>query len=343
MREKLFLGHYKGCHCQGFAIDTEHRYAYHSYAYPTKLVKIDMEGNVIGSVENIKGHLGCIDYCDEDGKLYASVERKGWPELEDMFFVAIFDVNKIDRLNMDAEQDDIMRVIRLKTVEEDYAGNSISNGKEYLHKYGCSGIDGLTIGPDFGADKDSKRYLHVCVGIFGDTERVDNDHQIILQYEFDDWWDKAKTLSKSSLSDACIEENPRKTYYVYTGNTTWGIQNFEYDEYTGDYFAFVYAGKKPGFTNYNVFFIDGAKKAEWNVLKGKNISGWELSLRKSGTSKTGAAGSFFPSGSMGAYSLGDGRFYFVEHDNSDIENVEINAVLYRLKEEDSLWLFEKEI
>jgi hypothetical protein len=204
MNKKIFSGHWgkHNCHCQGMAMDTQRKYIY--YSFTTKVVKTDLYGNVIGTVGNILGHLGCIDYCDEDGKLYASLEYKQDKigkdilallgcenvDITEGFFIAIFDVEKITRLDMDAEKDDVMRVVRLKTVEEDFKGINVYDGKEYAHRYGCSGIDGVTIGPDFGCAKNSKKYLHVCYGIYGDVEREDNDHQIILQYDFYDWWNK---------------------------------------------------------------------------------------------------------------------------------------------------------
>lgn len=355
MNKKIFSGHWgkHNCHCQGMAMDTQRKYVY--YSFTTKVVKTDLYGNVIGTVGNILGHLGCIDYCDEDGKLYASLEYKQDKigkdilallgcenvDITEGFFIAIFDVEKITRLDMDAEKDDVMRVVRLKTVEEDFKGINVYDGKEYAHRYGCSGIDGVTIGPDFGCAKNSKKYLHVCYGIYGDVEREDNDHQIILQYDFYDWWKKAQRLQRNFLKDAYEEKNPRNKYFVYTGNTTYGVQNLEYDEYTGDYFAFVYAGRKAQFPNYNTFFIDGAVKPKWQNLKGKNVEGWELSLRKSGRDRSGSTGIYFSYGSMGAYSLGDGRFYFVEPDNSAPENTAVNAVLYQLIENDNEWTFER--
>jgi hypothetical protein len=38
---------------------------------------------------------------------------------------------------------------------------------------------------------------------------------------------------------------PEAKYFVYTGNTTFGVQNLEYDAYTGDFLAAVYNGRKP--------------------------------------------------------------------------------------------------
>ncbi|MBE7068847.1 MAG: hypothetical protein E7381_06075 [Clostridiales bacterium] len=340
-------------HCQGFAVDTQRKYVY--YSFTTRLIKADMNGNMVGSVENIFGHLGCMDFCDIDGKVYASLEYKkdsiGQGILQKMgidpnaisegFFIAIFDVDKIDRLNMDAEKDGVMKVVRLRTVENDYKGTSISNGKELAHVHGCSGIDGLTIGTEFGCDKNSRKFLHVCYGIYGDTERKDNDYQVILQYDFEDWWKNASSISQVSFDKLYEEKAPRNQYFLYTGNTTFGIQNLEYDEYTGDYFATVYPGTKPQFTNYTMFYIDGSKKAEWKPLKGKNMEGLEISLRNAGKNKSGATGSFFPHGSMGTYSLGDGCFYFIQASfPGDETRSAVDAVAYRLVETDDEWRFE---
>lgn len=76
-----------------------------------------MEGNIIGSVKGLAGHLGCIAYNYDDGRVYGSLEYKhdsigeyilknllgDGTEVEDGWYVAIFDVDKIDRMDMDAE------------------------------------------------------------------------------------------------------------------------------------------------------------------------------------------------------------------------------------------------
>ena len=47
-------------HVQGIAVDEERGYVY--YSFTTILLKTDFEGNPVGSVENIAGHLGCITF-----------------------------------------------------------------------------------------------------------------------------------------------------------------------------------------------------------------------------------------------------------------------------------------
>ena len=106
----------KAGHIQGVAVDTKHEYIYVSFT--TVLVKLDMQGRIIGSVSGILGHLGCLDFNDEDGRLYGSLEYKNdaigrgimkqegvSKQLKTGFYIAIFDVAKIDRIGMNAEKD----------------------------------------------------------------------------------------------------------------------------------------------------------------------------------------------------------------------------------------------
>ena len=147
------------------------------------------------------------------------------------------------------------------------------------HRYGCSGIDGTAIGPIPGAGKDSPSMLMVAYGIYRDLDRKDNDCQVILQYDWRKFADVAKPLSQLAPHHEGLPADER--YFVYTGNTTYGIQNLEYDPFTGDYFAAVYEGKKPEFPNYRLFVIDGAvAPAETEIPglggeRGRHLAGGE--------------------------------------------------------------------
>ena len=123
-------GDWKGGHIQGIAVDRERKYIYCSYT--TEFIKLDMDGNLIGSVRGFTGHLGCMAYNYEDGRVYASLEYKNdaigrgildrlgiQEEIQNAFYVAIFDVDKIDRPDMNAETDDVMTTVWLKEVAED--------------------------------------------------------------------------------------------------------------------------------------------------------------------------------------------------------------------------------
>ena len=59
-------------HCQGIAVDGKREYIY--YSFTTALIKTDLEGNVVGTVTGLLGHLGCIAFNEEDGRVYGSLE-----------------------------------------------------------------------------------------------------------------------------------------------------------------------------------------------------------------------------------------------------------------------------
>ena len=61
-------------HVQGIAVDLERGYIY--FSFTTKLLKMDFEGNLIGSVDGMTGHLGCLTVNPEDGRVYGSLEYK---------------------------------------------------------------------------------------------------------------------------------------------------------------------------------------------------------------------------------------------------------------------------
>ena len=350
MKDKIFSGFFGNCHCQGIAVDKKRGFIY--YSFTTKLVKCDLDGTLIGTVDNVVGHLGCIDFNESDGRLYASLEYKNdaigkgilgalgkTDELSVAFYIAIFDVDKIDRVGMDAERDGVMRTVFLRTVLDDYFGTAKIGGREYEHIHGCSGIDGITFGPDFGAP-DGRRYLSVCYGIYSDVFRPDNDYQVILQYDADGWWDSVARPILQSDMHSSGPDAPRRKYFVFTGNTTYGVQNFEYDEYTGDYFMCVYRGKKPEFPNYPMYVIDGSRAAVESELLGCGEWGLVLALRDTGEGENGIYGINFPHGSTGFCSLGDGNFYVSEHFSAE-EGQATNVYLYRLLREGGKWEFSR--
>ena len=309
-------------HVQGIAFDAEQKYVYISFT--TTLVKADLEGNIVGSVTGLTGHLGCIAFNKDDGKVYGSIEYKhdsigkgiigrldgkSLAE-EDAFYIAIFDVDKLDREGMDAEKDGVMKAVYLPDVVADYAYNE--NGIN--HRYGCSGIDGTAIGRVPGSPEGSPSMLLVAYGIYRDLERKDNDCQVILQYDWRKFDSVAKPLSQLEPHHSGLDCDER--YFVFTGNTTYGIQNLEYDAFTGDYFAAVYPGKKPEFANYPMFVIDGKVAPEEKELPGlSGETGKMLSLRQTGLceGEIKTFGYRFGYGDTGLYSLGNGYFYISHH------------------------------
>ncbi len=307
--KRLFSGFHGGCHCQGIAVDLQKGYIY--YSFTTKLVKSDLKGNIIGTVENLTGHLGCIDFHEADGRVYGSLEYKNdcigkgihdvlgiKQENEEGFYCAIFDADRIDRMGMDAEKDDVCRAVYLKEVADDYLAP--------CHRYGCSGIDGTAWGPVCGS-ADKKEYLHIAYGIYGDVNRTDNDCQVILCYDAENWWDPLAQPLLQTAPHKNGPESPVHKFFVETGNTNWGIQNLEYDRRSGDFYAAVYRGKKPQFKNYDLFVIDGSVPPECKTHPVSGETARFLTLRKQ---PDGADGIFFPYGSTGMFAFGDGNFLF---------------------------------
>ncbi len=334
--KNIFSGYWGSCHCQGIAIDQKKGYVY--YSFTTKLVKSDLNGNIIGSVDGLIGHLGCIDFNEADGKVYGSLEFKNdaigkgiWAKLgitektEDAFYIVIFDVDKIDRLDMNAESDGVMKGVYLSEVASDFNGEG-EDGK--AHKYACSGIDGTAFGP-LPMDKTGKQYLSVCYGVYGDIDRADNDYQVMLSYDASEWWDK---LAQPLNQRAMHKNGPSKSDYknfIYTGNTTYGVQNLEYDAFTGDYIMAVYNGKKEKFPNFKMYILDGKTLPTEKIHEatGEKIS--TLSLKKEGLGEGEIFGNNFPYGSTGTYAFGNGYYYFSQIGNDDEKGQYTNVVLYK--------------
>lgn len=322
MKQPIFTGTWGNCHIQGIAVDLEKGYLY--YSFTTKLVKAKLDGTIIGSVDGIIGHLGCIAFNKEDGKLYGSLEYKNDAigrgilaalgsnvSIADAFYIAIFDVEKIDRMDMNAEKDGILTTVYLSEVVADYYATA-DNG--HLHRYGCSGIDGITFGPAFGNADSDKRYLYVAYGIYSDLNREDNDHQILLCYDIVDWSIYAQPLCQDSMHKSGPAA-PQDKLFIHTGNTTYGIQNLEYDDTEKAFFMAVYPGKKNKFPNFSLFAADATKAPVLSPLVGLNESGMTVPLKPLWRfhEATGIYGSNFPSGSTGLCALGNGRWLISEN------------------------------
>ena len=323
-------------HVQGIAVDLERGYIY--FSFTTKLLKMDFEGNLIGSVDGMTGHLGCLTMNPADGRVYGSLEYKddaigkgirrtldaGQVAPEDEkdrtgFYVAIFDVDRITRPDMDAEKDRVMTTVYIKEAVDDYYAKVSNNGQELEHRFGCSGIDGVTFAPAFGQSRDGKKYLYVAYGIYGDTLRTDNDYQVILAYDTRDWKQYEQPLTQENLHKSGPEK-PLHKYFLYTGNTSWGIQNLAYDKASGNMHAAVYKGKKSHYPNYSYFVIDGSKAPERKQLQGFDpaVEAEVLSLLPEGLhdAQSDTWGWNFKWGTTGLCPIGDGYFY-ISHNAKD--------------------------
>ena len=314
---KIDAGLWNNGHIQGIAVDPINEFIY--YSFTTLLVKAKFDGTIVGSVKGLVGHLGCIDFNDEDGKVYGSLELKhdsiGQGIMrttgikiadEDAFYIAVFEVDKINAMDMDAEKDGVMRAVYIPQVAEWYAYVDEKNGIQ--HKFACSGIDGTAIGPVFGEGKESPTMLMVACGIYGDNNRQDNDNNIIMQFDWREFDKIAQPLTQ--LEPHHIGVNPDKTYFLFTGNTTWGIQNLEYDAYDNSWIVAVYNGKKPEYPNFPTYIIDGDVKPIENYVQ-YGEKGLNLTLKKTGIrhEATGIWGNNFEKGETGIYAFGNGYYY----------------------------------
>lgn len=299
-------------HCQGIAVDKKNGYVY--YSYTTLLVKCDMDGNIVGTVTNIEGHLGDIAYNEKDGKLYCgyyATDRKG-------FYIVIFDTTKITKTDIKPTKD-VVRTVYVKEAYEDYLAKVQFESEETTvtksHKYGCSGIDGVTFGPDFSGKIKNKELLTVAYGIYSDTERDDNDYQVLLQYDVSSWWDSiAKPYSAKEFHKSSPESCNGK-YFVYTGNTSYGVQTMEYFDELNIWLLSCYKGEKEQFESYRLFAIDGDVKPTKQALKGQPQTDeqYVLSLYQDG--KHDKANDIYgwnsTYGVQGMAYMGDGLFYIV--------------------------------
>lgn len=315
-------------HVQGIAVDLINGYIY--FSFTTKLIKTDLYGRIIGSVRGFSCHLGCLELDRNTGKLYASVEYKddaigqnisGSEALkrENTFYIGIFDTEKITTTNIDAETGGVFTTVYLPEVVSWYDNPTVNNGTQYDHVYGCSGVDGIAIGPQFGKT-DGENFLCIALGIYKDTKRTDNDYQVLLQYRLADLGKYAQPLDQSTPHHSGPEKASNQ-YFVYTGNTNYGTQNLEYDPYTHHWFIAAYKGSKSTFPNYPLFAIDGTVAAQMQPLKGfvPQQNGLVLTLATDGICHTasGVYGWNQNVGSVGIESLGNGYFYIASQGSSN--------------------------
>ncbi len=299
-------------HVQGLALDREAERMY--FSFTTSFLKTDLQGNVLGSIEKIQGHLGAMTFNPEDRKVYASLECKDdvigsslstFAQGRSIFYVAIIDVDKIDRVGMDSENNDAFKIVCIKEATEDYRWKE----GEVEHRYGCSGIDGVTIAPKLGKTG-GKKYLYAAYGVYGDTARKDNDYQVLLRYDLRKLNRYAGKVKFGEFYEGGPEK-PEEKYFVFTGNTNWGVQNLAYDSYSGKMFMAVYKGKKPEFPNFDIFSFSLSEKPVKSPLEG--VSYDKTKHPTIGKSETPVQGIRFKYGSTGLCPVGEGLFYISEN------------------------------
>ena len=120
----------------------------------------------------------------------------------------MIDVSRLDRVGLEAQSSEIFRTVFLPEVAADYTadldGDGVfagDTGKTADHRYGCSGIDGVSFGPQFGRT-DGPPLLTVAYGIYANLARSDNDHQVLLQYDIADWARYARTRTPPARQGA---------------------------------------------------------------------------------------------------------------------------------------------
>ena len=75
----IYSQEWKAGHIQGIAVDIQKGYIY--YSFTTMLIKADLQGNIVGTVKGLLGHLGCIEFNEEDGRIYGSLAGEHYKTL----------------------------------------------------------------------------------------------------------------------------------------------------------------------------------------------------------------------------------------------------------------------
>jgi hypothetical protein len=340
--DSIYSGKQGKFHVQGVVVDKANNCVY--FSFTDKLIKTDFSGKLIGSVTGFVGHLGDLDLSD-DGKIYGSLEYKNdaigkgisktlgaKTPIEDGFYIAIFDGSRIVRPEMDAEKEGVLRTVYIREAVTDYAIKVKDGNNVRPHRFACSGIDGVAFAPAIGNLNADKKFLYIAYGIYGDTARNDNDHQVILKYDVSGWGQYAQKLSQNKIHHAGPKK-PLEKYFVKTGNTNYGIQNLAYDPHTRNIFAAVYRGSKPEFPNYDLFVIDGKKMPVKSSITSetKKLKIKTLSLLEAGSKDptSGISGWHFKWGATGLYPIGDGLFY-ISHPSKSIDGQQQSTIhLYK--------------
>lgn len=347
--DKIHVGG-QNMHVQGLALDAEKGYMY--FSFTSRFIKTDLQGNIIGSIDRIQGHLGAMTFDPISRKVYASLECKddeigegiasklGVKKMDranSVFYVAIIDVDKVNKIGIDPENDPMFKTVCIKEACLDYKSKVKLDGQNLSHKYGCSGIDGITIGPNVGCKLEEKsnlksNYIYIAYGVYGDITRSDNDYQVILQYKLSSLEKYAKPVT-FGVMNTDGPKNYRNKFFVFTGNTNYGVQNLAYDAKTNCMFMAVYKGKKEVYPNFTLFAIDMSKPFEKEILEGVTYDSKKhkiLHLADAGLQERGIRGWRFKWGSTGLFSFGNGLWY-ISHNLKDknTKKHSCDAVLYK--------------
>lgn len=304
-------------HVQGIAVDTVRQSIY--FSFTTRFIRTDFQGHVLGTVDQIPGHLGAIALDPADGRVYASLEYKddeigrgiarqlgteGYTRQGSTFSIAVINAPRVTRMGMTMD-DDVLQTVLLPDVVRDYC-DSVAltpDGSLAPHRYACSGIDGVAFAPAPGKSR-GKQYLYVAYGIYGDTTRTDNDNQVLLRYDVTRW------------TSATTAAHPAARYYVPTGNTNYGVQNMAYDANTGALLLAVYPGSKAHLPNYSLYPVDLSCRSRKAPLEGVPYAPHrvkQLPLTAYGNGSGSIRGWHNRWGSTGIAPIGNSLFFLSEN------------------------------
>ena len=335
-------------HLQGMAADDENRYFY--FSFTDRLVKADMRtGAVVASVTGLLAggiygggaHLGDLAFWN--GRIYGSLEYKA----AEKFYIAVFDADAMTQMDMDYRESGAMRAVYMDEVTRDYtddldAGEHDNRPDSLGHRFGCSGIDGITFGRLPGDDS-GKIYLLLAYGVYGNARRTDNDNQVLLAFDPE----ALEPLPFDQNAPHTEGPTPAAKLFLHTGNTTYGVQNLEYDRESGDHWLVCYPGKKASYPNWPVYVIDGRVPPVRRLVETgghpcyAGLEGLHLSLRPAGAYHplSGVWGIPMMPGNAdtGFVSLGGDLFYVAESGRLEDGRQFGRAVLCRLDRENCLF------
>jgi hypothetical protein len=220
---------------------------------------------------------------------------------------------------MNADTSGVMTTVYLPEVVADYTADLDGDGKfagdsarTADHRYGTSGIDGISFGPRLGQPH-GPIMLTVAYGIYLNANRTDNDHQVLLTYDVRSWGLYAQPLDQTSPHRSGPAD-PVDKVFVRTGNTRFGVQTLEYDPDTRMWLIGAYAGTKNAFPNYTLFAVEASAPPQMGPLIGVpgGATGRTVPLADAGmTDPTTGIRGWRGHAPVGLESLGDGRFYVV--------------------------------
>ena len=291
-------------HVQGLAFDPRSQCVFLSTT--TAIVKMSLDGSVLGSVVGFHGHIGAVTLDTLHRRLYASLEdlddalctnmaryANRQPVSREQIVMSIVEVD-IDKVN--AKNMPFREVAVLHPLHEplsDYRTEVNMDGKSYEGRFSCKGIDALAIGPAIGNASDEARYLYVACISDNDTLRADSEYNRLLCYRLDDF------------------SHSVHQYFIRTGLTSYGIQNMEWDSFRQCLHLFVYPGQKSSNPNYSQFSIDVTQPSYYAPLQGVSYFTEPVEQLKV------ASASHFAAGAQGICQFDESRFLTAEYKKID--------------------------